>query len=235
MRDRLPQLKSNAAIIFFVITGLGKVAALIPMSALASILIVLGIGIVDWRSLKHINKAPRADVLVMAVVLFMTVFIDLISAVLLGMALASVLFVKKITDAQLSEFGTLDSISELGHLVDDLPANLLSETFVYTFDGPIFFGETKNLAKAVQGAGNAKTLVLNFEHAHLFIDQSCCYYLEDLVDDFRKGDKLVLILGLDGEVKTRLEKMECYAVLKEEFQVNRWTAVIERVKSNSSG
>lgn len=223
-----------AAIIFFVITGLGKVAALIPMSALASILIVLGIGIVDWRSLKHIKRAPRSDVIVMAVVLFMTVFIDLISAVLLGMALASVLFVKKITDAQLSEFGTLDSISELGHLVDALPANLLAETFVYTFDGPIFFGETKNLAKAILGAGNAKTLVLNFEHAHHFIDQSCCYYLDDLVNGFRKDDKLVLILGLNGRVKTRLEKMECHAVLKEEFQVNRWTDVIERVKSNTT-
>lgn len=225
-----------AAIIFFVITGLGKVAALIPMSALASILIVLGIGIVDWRSIKHITKAPRSDVIVMAVVLFMTVFIDLISAVLLGMALASVLFVKRITDAQLSEFGTLDSISELGHLVDELPADLLAQTFVYTFDGPIFFGVTKNLASAVQGdgAGSVRNLILNFEHAH-FIDQSCCYYLEDLVGGFRKGNKSVFILGLKGEVRERLEKMECLAVLKEEFRVDRWLEALERVKSNPSG
>lgn len=222
-----------AAIILMIITGLGKVAALIPMSALAAILITLGIGIIDWRSIKHITKAPRSDVVVMAIVLFMTIFIDLISAVLLGMALASVLFVKKITDAQLSESGTLGSISELGHLIDELPASLLSQTFVYTFDGPIFFGETKNLATTIKEAGNVKTLILNFEHAH-FIDQSCCYYLEDLVEGFRASNKLVFILGLDGEVRVRLEKMECRAVLKEEFQVDQWTTVIDRIKSTTN-
>ncbi|MBY0546469.1 MAG: STAS domain-containing protein [Candidatus Obscuribacterales bacterium] len=213
-----------------VITGLGKVAALIPMSALAAILIVLGIGIVDWRSIRHINKAPRSDVMVMSVVLFMTVFIDLISAVLIGMALASVLFVKKITDAQLSDFGTLDTISELGHLGQKLPADLLAETYVYTFDGPIFFGETKNLDKT-KNVDNARIFILNFEHAH-FIDQSCCYYLEDLVQSFRKDGKLVLILGLTEDLRKRLNKMECFAVLNEEFHVARWTAVIEKLESS---
>ncbi len=220
-----------AAIIFMVIVGLGKVASVIPMSSLAAILIFLGIGIVDWRSLKDIPKAPRADVLVMMVVLFMTIFIDLISAVLLGMALASVLFVKKITDAQLSEFGSLDSISELGHLAEELPPDVMSETCVYTFDGPIFFGETKNVASVIKDAQNAKTLILNFEHAH-FIDQSCCYYLEDLVDNLRKSDKLVISLGLDGEVRKRLEKMECRAVLDEAFQADKWKTVISRLKMN---
>ncbi len=218
-----------AALVLLVIIGLGKVAALIPMSALAAILIVLGIGIVDWRSIRHIQKAPRSDVAVMAVVLFMTVFIDLISAVLIGMALASVLFVKKITDAQFSEFGTLDTISELGHLVEKLPASLLAQTFVYTFDGPIFFGETKNLGKT-RSVDNVKTLILNFEQAH-FIDQSCCYYLEDMVGGFRKDGKLVLILGLHDELKTRLNNMECFAVVNEEFQVGRWTGAIDRIRS----
>ncbi|MBX9570313.1 MAG: SulP family inorganic anion transporter [Candidatus Obscuribacterales bacterium] len=221
-----------AALVFSVITGLGKVAALIPMSALAAILIVLGIGIVDWRSIKHIHKTPRSDVAVMSVVLFMTVFIDLISAVLIGMALASVLFVKKITDAQFSEFGTLDTISELGHLVDKLPTDLRSETYVYTFDGPIFFGETKNLDKT-RNVDKAKIFILNFEHAH-FIDQSCCYYLEDLVQSFRKDGKLVLILGLNDKLKTRLNGMECFAVTSEEFQVVRWTSVIEKIRASTT-
>jgi len=220
-----------ATLILFVITGLGKVAALIPMSALAAILIVLGIGIVDWRSLRHLRRAPKSDVLVMAVVLFMTVFIDLISAVLLGMALASVLFVKKITDVHLADFGTLDEKTELAHLVESMDPILMKETFIYTFDGPIFFGETRNLANAVRTAENANALILNFEHAHHFIDQSCAYYLEDLVAGFRKNGKLVLVMGLGDDVKAGLERMECQLVLDKEFRVASWTEALDRVKS----
>ncbi len=222
-----------AAIILTVITALGGVAAQIPLSSLAAILIVLGFGIVDWRSLSHVKKAPRSDVLVMSVVLFMTVFIDLISAVLLGMALASVLFVKKITDVHLSDFGSLESKSELNHLFDMLPLNSLRETFMYSFDGPIFFGETKNLAKALKAADNAQTLILNFEHAHHFIDQSCCYYLEDLIGGFRKSGRLVLVLGLDGDIKAGLERMECQLVLDSEFVVSGWSEAVEKIKSKS--
>jgi SulP family sulfate permease len=222
-----------AAIILTVITALGGVAAQIPMSSLAAILIVLGFNIVDWRSLGHVRKAPRSDVLVMSVVLFMTVFIDLISAVLLGMALASVLFVKKITDVHLSDFGSLESKSELSHLFDMLSPETLRETFVYSFDGPIFFGETRNLANAVKGAESAQTLILNFEHAHHFIDQSCCYYLEDLVGGFRNKGRLVLVLGLTGAIRSGLERMDCQRVLDNEFMVTRWSDAGEKIKSKS--
>lgn len=219
-----------AAIIFGVITVLGRVAALIPMSSLAAILIVLGIGIVDWRALKHMTKAPRSDVMVMAVVLFMTVFIDLISAVLLGMALASVLFVKKITDVHLADFTTLDAQSELGHLLDTVAQDAIEQSFVYTFNGPIFFGETKNLAQAAKQAEEARSLILNFQHAHHFIDQSCCYFLEDLVSSNRKAGRLVLVLGLYGDVKQRLERMECKEVLDENYLVDSWPAVVEKLQ-----
>lgn len=217
------------AIILVVITGLGKVAALIPMSSLAAILIVLGVGIVDWRSLRHVRKAPKSDVLVMAVVLFMTVFIDLISAVLLGMALASVLFVKKITDVHLSDFGTLEDKSGLSHLFESMEPEALRKTFVYSFDGPIFFGETKNLANAVRAADGASTLILDFQHAHHYIDQSCAYYLEDLVSGFRKNGCLVLVMGLSGAVREGLEKMDCGLVLDKEFHVNRWTEIAPKI------
>jgi SulP family sulfate permease len=223
-----------SAIILCVITGLGKVAALIPMSSLAAILIVLGIGIVDWRSLKHMTKAPRSDVIVMSVVLFMTVFIDLISAVLLGMALASVLFVKKITDVHLADFVKLEAQSELAHLIDTVPDDALRQSFVYTFNGPIFFGETKNLSRASKYAEKADALILNFQHAHHFIDQSCCYFLEDMVGNLRSAGKLVLILGLEGEIKNGLESMDCNAVLSREFQLSTWAEVVQKIQAMNS-
>jgi len=64
----------------------------IPLAVLAGILIKVGIDILDYRLLKKLRKAPKYDIYVMLIVLVLTVFIDLIVAVGVGMALSSLLY-----------------------------------------------------------------------------------------------------------------------------------------------
>ena len=216
-------------IIFSVIAFLGKIAALVPMASLAGILIWLGLAIVDWRALKHMTKAPKSDVLVMMIVMIMTVFVDLIWAVMIGCALSSVLFVKKMTDARLSECGTLDTFTELEHIANELSEHLRKTTYVYTFNGPMFFGETKNLMKALKELDGLEVLVLNFEFSP-FIDQSCCYFLEDMITGLREKGKKVIILGLKKNVEQSLNSMDCLKTLDNKFRSNRWSEVIARLR-----
>ena len=84
--------------LLLVLLGAGAYAKLIPLPVLAGILITVGIGIIDYKGIKHIPYVPKADSIIMLVVLGMTVFVDLLQAVAVGMVLACVLFMKKMSD-----------------------------------------------------------------------------------------------------------------------------------------
>ncbi len=89
---------------------LGPLAEQIPLAVLAGILLKVGIEIIDWRFLRHMVQAPRADVIIMALVLFMTVAVDLITAVGVGVVLASVLFVKEMADLELANLRVITEV-----------------------------------------------------------------------------------------------------------------------------
>jgi SulP family sulfate permease len=78
-----------------VLLGLGSLAAYIPLSVLAGLLIPIGFKIIDIKGLKHLLRVPRADAAVLILVLVITTFGSLIQAVGLGVALASILFMKR--------------------------------------------------------------------------------------------------------------------------------------------
>ena len=91
----------HAVVLLAVLLGLGSLAERIPLAVLAGILVKVGVDIIDWRFLKHVLHAPRADMTIMLVVCAMTVLADLIMAVAVGLVLASVLFVKRMADLEL--------------------------------------------------------------------------------------------------------------------------------------
>ncbi|MCO6440902.1 MAG: hypothetical protein J5I81_07420 [Nitrococcus mobilis] len=75
-----------------ILVALGSYASRIPMAVLAGILITVGIGIIDYRGLKHLCRVPQADSAVMLAVLLLTVLVDLLQAVAAGMIMASLFF-----------------------------------------------------------------------------------------------------------------------------------------------
>ena len=81
-----------------ILLGLGRFVKFVPLSVLSGILITVGIGIIDFKGLKDLFKIPRADAVVLVSVLLLTVFVDLLIAVGIGMVIASVLFMKRAGD-----------------------------------------------------------------------------------------------------------------------------------------
>lgn len=84
--------------LLLVLVGASTYAQLIPLPVLAGILITVGIGIIDYKGIKHVLHVPKTDAVIMLLVLGLTVFVDLLQAVGVGMAMASILFMKKMSD-----------------------------------------------------------------------------------------------------------------------------------------
>ena len=134
-------------LLLVILLSLGPIASRIPAAVLAGILVTVGIGVMDYKGLKAIRTMQKSEVFIMLLVLVLSVFWDLVSAVGLGMILATLIFMKKIGDATASQASieTLDSpnnefwTDEKTHL-----KAMIGHVFIKHLNGPIFLALLRN-------------------------------------------------------------------------------------------
>lgn len=196
----------HALLLLAVLVALAPLASRIPLPVLAGILITVGLSIIDYRGLRHLPRAPRADAAVLLLVLFLTIFVDLMQAVGFGVVLACLLFVKRLGDLNLGRYVPLEESS--GPWTDEaaLPDDFLQRVYVYHAEGPFFFGSARDLLDAVEatGAEKVEAVIIRMKYVPL-IDQSGAYALEDLIRGMAERNVPVLVSGLHPEPRDLLE------------------------------
>lgn len=201
-------------------------ASQIPLASLAAILWTVGLSIMDWRVLKTLRKTPKSDAFVMVTVLVLTIFVDLIVAVLAGVALACVLFVKQLTDAQVSSFGDLETLEELKEVAEHIPEQVRKSTYSYVLNGPLFFGEAKNLTDAIDKLANAKYIILRFLNVPL-VDQTGAFALETAIENWQEKGTKVLLVGIPPHIRKSLEDIG--AAVNDEICFERFEKAIDAI------
>ena len=166
----------------------------------------MGVSIIDYKGLKDICKIPKEDAIVMFCVLALTVFVDLIVAVAVGIALASVLFAKKLSDQSLSTHSSFDNLEHLHEISEHIPSEFRKRIYTYTFNGPLFFGEVKNFNIAIEKMKDIKYLIIKFYNVPT-IDQTGIYALEDAIEFLAKNGVKVFFVGITPPIKVLFEKI----------------------------
>jgi SulP family sulfate permease len=174
---------------------------------LAGILISAGLGIIDYRSFAHLRSAPRADSAVMLLVVALTIFTDLITAVGIGMVAASLVFMASI--AGIMEQRTKLTLVEDEPWADEveIPQALKKRLLIKHVDGPLFFGFAQALRKVSSQVTDGRMLVLRMERVS-YMDQSGVYALQDVLVDLKAANLRVLLVGLPPGQIDRLEAMQ---------------------------
>ncbi|MFT6338718.1 MAG: SulP family sulfate permease [Saprospiraceae bacterium] len=216
----------HGLVLLVVLLGLGSLAAYIPLSVLAGLLIPIGFKIIDVKGLKHLFKVPKADAVVLILVLMITTFGSLIQAVGLGVVLACILFMKKASD--LGEEGiVMESVEDLTKekpWQDELPfyEEYKDKVLIKHLNGPLFFGFTTHLKNQVAGIDKKiKALIIRMDNVPL-IDQSGLYALEDIVFDLEVRGVKVYLVNLQEQPLDKLESIDIIPdlVAKEHVFVN---------------
>lgn len=190
-----------------VLLGLGRFVSSIPLSVLAAVLISVGLAIIDYKGLSHLRHVPRADAIVLLLVMGVTVFGNLIHAVALGVVLASVLFMKQAGDLAESH-GSVEALEDSSW--DDEPElheASRGKVYVKHLYGPLFFGSTagfQDMAAALDA--DARVLVIRMERVP-YIDQSGLYALEDVALDLRRRGAVVLLTGVHEQPLDMLRRI----------------------------
>jgi SulP family sulfate permease len=190
-----------------VLLGLSSVVRYIPHAVLAGILISAGLSIIDYRSLAHFSSAPRADIILMLLVVVLTIVTDLITAVGIGMVIASLIFMASI--AGIMEQRTKLTLVEDEPWADEIeiPEELRNRLLIKHVDGPLFFGFAQVLRKVSSQVADGKMLVLRMERVS-YMDQSGIYALQDVLVDLEAANLQVFLVGLPQSQIDRLEAMQ---------------------------
>lgn len=176
-----------------VLLGLGTYAAAIPLPVLAGILVTVGFAIIDYKGLRSLRVAPPADRLVLLVVLGLTVFVDLITAVQMGFLVATLLFFKNLSNRELSRSEALTPM-----ILEDAPAALeiASRVQVIHATGPVVFGTSEAFFEAVEDPGpDTRAIILRSTQVSL-VDQTGAFAIQEFIRRMAQRSTVVVFSGL---------------------------------------
>ena len=200
----------HALFLFAILMGLGALVQYVPLAVLAGILITVGWGIIDFRGFKDIKRIPYADAFVLLVVFFTTVFVDLLTAVGIGMVVACVLFMKRMSDLAEGSYVTMDAAADESPWADEagIPEEIKHKIFIERFHQPIFFGSITGFNKVMHKVPeDAKVVILRMKRVK-FMDQSGVYAMETAIKELQDRGVIVLMTIIQPQPKYLLAKMK---------------------------
>lgn len=200
----------HAAVLLLIVLGAGSVVQHIPHAVLAGILLKVGIDIIDWKAIGRLQRAPRAGVIIMLITLVLTVFVDLITAVAAGFVMASVLFVARTADAQVSDakiaFGA-DDIDDLNDEEQAILERSQGRIVLFHVAGPLSFGSARDIARMLQTDIEKDVLVIDMRDVP-FIDSSASFALDEVIMRLAEEGDAVLLFGTRDNVLDTLRRTE---------------------------
>ncbi len=207
----------HALFLLAILLGLGRFVKYVPLSVLSGILITVGVGIIDFKGLKDLPNIPRADAVVLVTVLLLTVFVDLLIAVGIGMIIACVLFMKRASDLVESGYQS----GEINQFDKELPwkdeHGLSEETkhqiYIQRLNGPIFFGSITRFQEVMHDVPDNVKIVIIRMRLVSFMDQSGLYAMETAIKDLQAKGIIVLMTIIQPQPMYMLTKMNVIPAL----------------------
>ncbi len=202
----------HSIVLFIVLIGAGPLAEKIPTALLAGILIKVGLDIIDWGFLLRAHKLSLKTATVMYGVLLMTVFWDLIWAVLVGVFVANMLTIDSITQTQLEGMDADNPFEN--DLSPDLPLpedeqqlleSCKGEVMLFRLKGPLSFGAAKGITERMMLIRKYKILILDITDVPR-LGVTATLAIEDMIQEALINSRKAYVAGATGKVKERLSK-----------------------------
>jgi sulfate permease, SulP family len=197
-KTRLSGVIHGVALAIIVLT-LAPLAAQVPLAALAGILMVTSVRMIEWEAIGLLMRATYSDFGVMMLTWMVTILFDLVLAVEVGLIAAGALFIKRMSELNLTK------IPETEAFPPGIPLELSKQIAVYRVDGPVFFGAAERFVTFLRDEPEVKYLILRMRFVPN-MDTTGLVALEDIYRDLKRHDCRLLLTGLQLEVQDLLER-----------------------------
>lgn len=179
----------------------------VPMATLAAVLMVVAYNMSGWRTVAALFKSPKSDISVLLVTFFLTVIFDLTIAIEIGLLLAVVLFLRRVTEnTEIKVYSEQLDVAEGTDLSQHEVLNVAQGVSVYEIDGPFFFGVATKFDELMRSAMTEKASVRIIRMRKVsFIDATGLHNLEVLIRSSKNEGISVVLSGVKENVRASLE------------------------------
>ena len=202
----------HSLMLLAVLLGLGSLVRYVPLSVLAGILITVGWGIIDFKGFKDLLRIPRADAVVLIIVFLLTVFVDLLTAVGIGMVIACVLFMKRASDLVEGGYSSTEmtNFDKESPWQDEggMPDKVQHKIYIQRLNGSIFFGTITKFQQVMNDVPEDAKIVIIRMRLVSFMDQSGLYAMETAIKELQDRGVLVLMTIIQPQPMYMLKTMK---------------------------
>ena len=227
----------HALVLLLIYFFLMPLAKYIPMSCLAGILVVVSYNMSEWRSFKAILKNPKSDIIVLLVTFFLTVIFDLTIAIEVGILIACLLFMRRMSEVTNVSVETeeidLSADSDLPDNVEHLA--IPDRVEVYEINGPYFFGIANRFEEVMNDVGTIPSVRIIRMRKVPFIDSTGVHNLTNLCEKCLQKDIRIVLSGVNPKVLEVLTKAGFDQLIGKDNICSHITIALERARVLAEG
>lgn len=223
----------HAVVLLLILLFLGPLTKHIPMACLAGVLVIVSYNMSEWRTFRSLLKNSKADVAVLLTTFFLTVIFDLTIAIEVGLLLAMLLFMKRMSETTKVSVvkDRLDLSSEGEILHEEEKLNLKKGVEVYEIDGPFFFGIANKFDECMKILGDKPKVRIIRMRKVPFMDTTGLHNLESLYRLAEKEKIRIVLSGVNEEVHKVLMKSELANKIGEENICSNIQEAVEKANA----
>lgn len=199
----------HAVVLLLILLFLGGLTKHIPMACLAGVLVIVAYNMSEWRTFKALLKNSKSDVSVLLTTFLLTVIFDLTIAIEIGLLLAVLLFLRRISETTTISIFKND-VAESDYIEGSTDAELLQipkGVEVYEIEGPFFFGVATKFEETMKQIGDKPKVRIIRMRKVPFIDSTGTHNLENLIRMSMKDKTMILLSGVNENVHSVLTKV----------------------------
>ncbi|MBD3671970.1 MAG: SulP family inorganic anion transporter [Planctomycetaceae bacterium] len=220
---------THGLVLLALMLGLAPLASYIPMACLAGILLKVGIDIIDYRVLPVLHRMPVPDAICFWAVLGLTISVDLLVAMGVGITIAFVRAIHELGNMYDQEVISLKDLDREWEGEDSMPLELQERVLKLRLDGPLFFGVSDTMYRTISQLADFDYLIIRMMRVPM-VDMSGAYLLDDIIEKANHQGAKVLITGMESQVRSTLEKLRIIERVGEENCFATFEEAAMRVK-----
>ncbi|MFQ3249925.1 SulP family inorganic anion transporter [Glaciecola sp.] len=217
-------------VLVIAVFGASELISVIPIAVLAAIAVKVGIDILDWSFIKRAHKVSKQSTIIMYSVLLLTVFVDLVVAVGIGVFIANIITIEKLSASQEKNIkaisdvdGSLPLTREQRQLLNKANGQIL---FFY-LSGTMIFGVSKALSRELSSMTEHKVIIIDLSDVS-YLDDTIALAIENLIKDANQLNKHILMLVQQESSREKLQKMGFAKILMAEAFVKDRTEALTK-------
>ncbi|MGK7953357.1 MAG: SulP family inorganic anion transporter [Xenococcaceae cyanobacterium] len=228
---------TRALVLLVVVLGFSQYLTGIPSAVLAGIALKVGIDIVDWGFIKRAHKISPKAAFIMYGVIALTVFVDLIIAVGVGVFIANILTIERLSNHRADKVKAItydDEEIDLNPEEKQLLERANGSVILFYLSGPMIFGVAKAISREHNLINDYQALVLDLSEVPI-LGVTSSLALENAIEEAVENDRQVFLVGLQGQTERRLTKLGVMDKVPAQNIINDRTEALRQAVISISG